>query len=183
MLIGLASAGLTAVAGHQPWAHGHGSRASAFSTLTLSIEAGRVPGCTALSLVLLACWGVVLVTRGRVRRIIAWLGLLAALGSVVAVVLGFLGAPDDVRQSYAQFGITGLRITRSAWSFLAFPLVLVALVAIAAAVRLVPSWPEMGRRYDAPGAPAPGRPAVDVGDDQDDVTVWRAISEGRDPTL
>jgi hypothetical protein len=53
-----------------------------------------------------------------------------------------------------------------------------ALAAIAA-VRLVPTWPEMGSRYDAPGA-APTPPPDPA--EMDEADLWRAIDQGRDPT-
>jgi hypothetical protein len=54
----------------------------------------------------------------------------------------------------------------------------VALFAAVVAVRYVPGWPEMGSRYDAPtGAAEPSDPA-----DMEDVDLWRAIDQGRDPT-
>ena len=44
------------------------------------------------------------------------------------------------------------------------------------AVRLVPAWPEMGRRYDAPaGEAAPPEP-------QGNLEIWKALDEGHDPT-
>ena len=44
------------------------------------------------------------------------------------------------------------------------------------AVRLVPAWPEMGRRYDAPpGRRAPAEP-------QGNLEIWKALDEGHDPT-
>ena len=46
----------------------------------------------------------------------------------------------------------------------------------ALAVRLVPSWPEMGTRYDAPGSAL--QPL-----DETDLDLWRALDQGRDPTL
>ena len=48
----------------------------------------RVPLAGALALVALAAWGVLLVTRGRVRRVMAALAALASLGVLVAVVVG-----------------------------------------------------------------------------------------------
>ena len=64
---GVAAAALAAVAGHQPWASGTAS--GGFGELSATVEAGRVPAANALALVVLACWGVLLVTRGRVRRV------------------------------------------------------------------------------------------------------------------
>jgi uncharacterized membrane protein (TIGR02234 family) len=176
---GVAGAALVAVAGHQPWAHGTapGARAG----LTSAEEAGRAPAATALALVVLACWGVLLVTRGSIRRVAAVLASLAALGIVAAIVVGFGSAPDAVRSAYRDLGVTGPDVSRSGWFWVAAFGALITVLATLAAVRLVPSWPEMGRRYDAPaqGASAerPAEPAA-----QENLDLWKAIDEGRDPT-
>src|SRR6478752_6964572 len=85
VLLGLAAGGLTAVAGSQQVVDGEGSARTASSSLHLTFQ-GDLPLVTALGLVVLACWGVLLVTRGRVRRAVATLGTVAAAGAVVTVV-------------------------------------------------------------------------------------------------
>ena len=55
---------------------------------------------------------------------------------------------------------------------------MLAVVPAVLAVRLVPSWPEMGSRYDAPGTPAPATEPEPTRE-QD---LWAALDEGRDPT-
>src|SRR4051794_26890551 len=84
VVVGLGSAGLTALAGHKPWVgfgdHGVVSTAGAL---------GR-PEVEALGLVALASWGVVLVTRGKVRRAVALLAALAGLGAAALAVHGLL---------------------------------------------------------------------------------------------
>ena len=55
---------------------------------------GRVPAANALALVVLACWGVLLVTRGGSAGSSRCSALLAALGTVATVVVGFGSAPD-----------------------------------------------------------------------------------------
>ena len=47
------------------------------------------------------------------------------------------------------------------------------------AVRLAPTWPEMGSRYDAPGAASTTGEQSAPETDQD---LWHALDEGRDPT-
>ena len=64
VLAGLAGSGLAALSGGKPWAAPDGR---AGSTL-VDHSGGHVPLAGALGLVALACWGVLLVTRGRVRR-------------------------------------------------------------------------------------------------------------------
>jgi len=180
---GLAAAVLAAVAGRQPWAHG--SAPGGFGELSATVEAGRVPIAGALSLVVLACWGVLLVTRGPVRRVVSVLAVLAALGLAAAVVVGFSTAPDNVRAAYRDLGVAKPDVGLGGWYWVAVVATVLTLVTTIAAVRLVPGWPEMGRRYDAPAAPppAPGSeqpvPAVE---EQENLDLWKALDEGRDPT-
>jgi len=181
---GLAAAVLAAVAGRQPWAHG--SAPGGFGELSATVEAGRVPIAGALSMVVLACWGVLLVTRGPVRRVVSVLAVLAALGLAAAVVVGFSTAPDNVRTAYRDLGVPKPDVGLGGWYWVAVVATLLTLLTTIAAVRLVPGWPEMGRRYDAPAAatpPAPGSeqpvPAVE---ERENLDLWKALDEGRDPT-
>jgi uncharacterized membrane protein (TIGR02234 family) len=175
---GLASAGLAAVAGHQPWAHG--SAPGGFGELSATVEAGKVPAASALSLVVLACWGVLLVTRGMVRRVVSVLAVLAALGLAVAVVVGFSTAPDNVRAAYHDLGVEHPDVGLTGWYWVAAVATVLTLLTTLAAARLVPGWPEMGRRYDAPADPAP-EPQQAPGE-QENLDLWKAMDEGRDPT-
>jgi len=181
---GLLSAVLAAVAGRQPWAHG--SAPGGFGELSATIEAGRVPAAGALSLVVLACWGVLLVTRGPVRRVVSVLAVLAALGLAAAVVAGFSTAPDNVRAAYRDLGVDKADVGLAGWYWVAVVAALLTLLTTLAAVRLVPGWPEMGRRYDAPADTALGRPEQDQPDqapeEQENLDLWQALDEGRDPT-
>jgi len=173
---GLAAAALAAVAGHQPWAQG--SAPGGLGELTATQEAGRVPAANALALVVLACWGVLLVTRGVVRRVVAGLALVAALGYVACVVVGFGSAPDAVRDAYRDLGVSDPDVSRTGWLWVSAVAAVLMVVTTALAVRLVPTWPEMGRRYDAPvtGGDTDDLTAMDEGD------LWRALDQGRDPT-
>jgi uncharacterized membrane protein (TIGR02234 family) len=181
---GLAAAALAAVAGHQPWARG--SASGGFGELSATVEAGRVPAANALSLVVLACWGVLLVTRGRVRRVVSVLGVLAALALAATVVVGFDSAPQHVRDAYAELGVADPDVGRTGWYWVAGVATLLALLTTVAAVRLVPGWPEMGRRYDAPvDATATDGPADEPAtppEEQENLDLWQAMDEGRDPT-
>jgi hypothetical protein len=42
-------------------------------------------------------------------------------------------------------------------------------------------WPEMGRRYDAPAARAVA-PGGGPAEEQENLELWKALDEGRDPT-
>jgi uncharacterized membrane protein (TIGR02234 family) len=176
--IGLGAAVLAAVAGHQPWAHGTGP--AGVGELTPTIEAGRVPAASALSLVVLACWGVLLVTRGAVRRVVSVLAVLAALGLAASVVVGLSSAPDHVRGAYHDLGVDHPDVGLAGWWFVAAAATLLTVLTTLAAVRLVPGWPEMGKRYDAPVAGTP-EPATAAGE-QENLDLWKAMDEGRDPT-
>ncbi len=65
------------------------------------------------------------------------------------------------------------------WFWTAAVCSVVALVPAGLAVRLAPTWPEMGSRYDAPGAAATTGEQSGPETDQD---LWHALDEGRDPT-
>ena len=175
---GLAAAALAAVAGHQPWAQG--AAFGGLGELSATVEAGRVPAANALALVVLACWGVLLVTRGRVRRVVAVLGVVAALGLVVTVVVGFGSAPQNVRDAYSVLGVSDPDVSRTGWYWVAAVAALLTLLTTVAAVRLVPGWPEMGRRYDAP-ADVSVAPAVPQ-EERENLDLWKDMDEGRDPT-
>lgn len=181
VLLGLAAATLAAVAGNKPWAQGHGQAADRLAGMPLADEAGKVPAAGALALVVLACWGVVLVTRGRVRRAVAVLGALASAGILVAVVTGWSSSVDALRSDLAEVGTVG-SVDHTAWAWLAGLGALASLAATVLAVRWTPGWPEMGSRYDAPtaGAAAPAEPADPA--DRSSLDLWKAMDEGRDPT-
>jgi hypothetical protein len=172
VLLGLASAGLAAVAGNRDWAVVEGDQA-----LVTSTDAGKMPLAGALALVVLAAWGVLLVTRGAVRRLVAVLGLLAALGVIAVVVVGFGDAPDNLRRAVAQLAYgEDVSVSRSGWYWAALLAALASVATTAVAVALVRAWPEMGGRYDAPGSTPPKG-------ENTDLDLWRALDEGRDPTL
>ena len=171
--LGLASAGLAAVAGNKPWAVTR-ARADFVPGNALQQTADRFPLAGAIALLLLATWGVVLVTRGWVRRLVTVLAVVEALGLLACSVLG----PPVVREQVTTSGATTTHLSGWYWTFLVAALV--ALVTTVLAVRLVPRWPEMGTRYDAP---APRRAAeVDTTDDAGSRDLWKAIDEGHDPT-
>jgi uncharacterized membrane protein (TIGR02234 family) len=181
VLLGLASAGLAAVAGNRPWVEWTGTSEGQGSLLTVTgDDTATVPLAGALALAVLACWGVVLVTRGRVRRAIAALALVVSGGMVATAVLGYRSATNGLRSDLAELGIDDLSVQPVVWYWVFLTCALVAVVAAGAAVRLAPAWPEMGSRYDAPGA-AP-QPHEETGLETG-LDLWKALDEGRDPTL
>jgi len=181
VLLGLAAAGLAAVAGNRSWVEWSGNNHDEFSSLTIAgDDSATVPLAGALALVLLACWGVLLVTRARVRRVVAGLGLVVAAGMVVTVVLGQRSATDGLRADLAELGVEDVTTHLLAWFWVYLTAAVLSVAAAAAAVRLAPSWPEMSSRYDAPAA-APV--TADPDDPDNSLDLWRAMDQGRDPTL
>jgi uncharacterized membrane protein (TIGR02234 family) len=174
----LASAGLTAVAANQTWATAKADDGEfAFTTLT---EAPQVPLVLTLALVVLAAWGVLLVTRGGVRRVVAWLGALAAVGALVAAIAGRWTLEDSFEHDFADQGATAV-VDFGAWWVVAVVAAALATVTATLAAAYVGRWPEMGTRYDAPGAA--GQAAVETpADEQTNLDLWKSIDEGHDPT-
>jgi uncharacterized membrane protein (TIGR02234 family) len=180
VLLGLASAALAAVASAKPWIDAGSPTGNSSAAVTALDSGTRYPVASAISLVLLAAWGVLLVTRGRVRRVFALLAAVAALALLVSVVVAHVTLPDTARNSYDQLMGHGSRATGfTGWFWTTAVCSVVALFPAALAVRLVGSWPEMGSRYDAPGAPAPSSELTSTDPDRD---LWHALDEGRDPT-
>jgi uncharacterized membrane protein (TIGR02234 family) len=179
VLLGLAAGGLTAVAGDRPAVEGGGDAAQAIASRLVSFDA-HLPLVTALGLVVLACWGVLLVTRGRVRRAVAVLGSLAGLGALAAALAAYTQVPDQLRDELALVGIADPDLSHTAWYWAAVAGSVLATVAGVLAVLWAPAWPEMGSRYDAPGAadPTPAAPP----EEQSNLDLWKAMDEGRDPT-
>jgi hypothetical protein len=182
VLLGLAAGGAAALAGSRAWAtfdqRPDGSAGTDAYTSSLGVSLSRLPEAplvTALALVVLACWGVLLVTRRRFRRAVAVLGLVASLGTLAAALVAFVTVPGDLRESFSALGVP-VDVGRPVWPYLGVVAALVSVGATAAAVRLVPGWPEMGSRYDAPGSAPPPR-------DETSLDLWRAMDDGRDPTL
>lgn len=180
VLVGLASAGLAAVATAKPWIGTGGAGGPSDASMAALDSGSRYPLASAVSLVLLAAWGVLVVTRGRVRRVFAVLAALAAVGLLGSVVAGYLTLPDTARDSYDELMGRGSSDTGfTGWFWTSAVCAVVALAPAALAVRLVGHWPEMGSRYDAPGA---STPTVEESTADPDRDLWHALDEGHDPT-
>lgn len=175
VLLGLAGGTLAAVGGNQQVVSGEASSASLQMTFDASM-----PLVTALALVALAAWGVLLVTRGRVRRAMAVLGTLAAAGALVAAIAAYPQVSDDLREQLGQLGIDDGEVGPTGWYWAAVLGTVLALVAGVLATLWCRSWPEMGRRYDAPTAAAPVSEVPP--EEQSSLDLWKALDEGRDPT-
>jgi uncharacterized membrane protein (TIGR02234 family) len=176
VLAGLISAVLLAVTSAKDWVELDLSAGARVGFTDQDLRADS-PLALSLSLVVLAAWGVVLVSRRRARMVVLVLAVLADLG-VLACVLRAPGTlPDQIRTNLS-LGHAGSATTTTAY-WLALVAGIVCLVALGAGVRLVPRWPEMSSRYDAPEAgTAADVPAEDLADRE----FWKALDEGRDPT-
>ncbi|WP_418059401.1 Trp biosynthesis-associated membrane protein [Pimelobacter simplex] len=187
VLLGLVGSGAAAIGGHKemltiPEATLRAAGGIAPSVADRSVE---FPLAGALALVALACWGVLLVTRGWVRRVVAALGLVAAAGVFAVVVVGGFVQDDQASTDLAaRLGLDGSAVDagRTTWLWVALLGALVALVAAGLAVRLVPSWPEMGSRYDAPTSGAATTAAGKEPEEQSNLDLWKSLDEGGDPT-
>ncbi|QZY27923.1 Trp biosynthesis-associated membrane protein [Nocardioides coralli] len=178
---GLAAGALAAVAGARPWVVDPSVPRGSDPFGEVS-EAGEMPLALALALVALACWGVVLVTRRRVRRVVLALAALASAGLLTTVAVGLRTLPDQVLEAAPTGGETpgGMDPTSTTgWLWVAAGAGLVLLVAAVLALSWSSAWPEMSSRYDAPGREAaPRAPA----EEQSSLDLWKSLDEGRDPT-
>ena len=201
VLAGLAAAALTAVAASRTWAHASGRSAGIHVTAS-STGSSSAPLAVALALVSLAAWGVVLVLRGRARRVVAVVGALASAGVVAATVVSAGRAQHDAVRAVLAKGGTGDAFSTSltawyfvcavaavlakggtgdafstsltAWYFVCAVAAVLTLVTFVVAVVAAPRWPAMGSRYDAPAARA--------AEPQTEQDLWRALDQGHDPT-
>ncbi|WP_299929889.1 Trp biosynthesis-associated membrane protein [uncultured Nocardioides sp.] len=187
VLLGVGSAALAAWTASKPWVDGTGADSAPGMASTSWGEIASSPLGTALAFVVLACWGVLLVTRGRFRRAIAGLAVLAALGYVATVAWAPFSLPDHlVEQVRRRTGMTLDDTSLTGWYWLACVAALLVLASTVLALRLVRTWPEMGTRYDAPtgGRAAGDADATQAPSDRptDNIDIWKALDDGRDPT-
>ncbi len=182
VLLGLGSAALAAVSASNPWLGG-GTASSATSAMTMSFEPGKSPLASALGLVLLATWGVLLVTRGIFRRVVTWLGAAAAVGFAVTTAVAPWQLRSAVEESIrAATGTVPRDLGVTAWWWAAVVAAMLACATSLAGVRWVRHWPEMGTKYDAPtGGRLPSESAA-AAVPTENIDIWKALDEGRDPT-
>jgi uncharacterized membrane protein (TIGR02234 family) len=140
-----------------------------------------------MALVALASWGTVLVLRRRGRRVVA---VLAAVAGVVGGITAVLRASDAAPAAVEALGdLPDTTTSTTAWPYVAAAGFLLSTVAAVVAWRRAPQWPEMSARYDAPTGgstgPTPGDRPDDRPDDRaaTDAELWKALDEGRDPTV
>lgn len=179
LLIGLLSSALTAVASAKPW-------------FTANLDFNALPGvpeadsridmplALALALVVLAGWAAALVSRGRLRGVVAAITLLAQLGVLVCVAAAPFTLPDDLRSRIA--GSEDVAVTPTAWFVVTAVAGALAAVALGLALRGLARWPTMSSRYDAPAGASGAAPAPGLAAGVDDLALWKALDDGHDPT-
>lgn len=179
VVVGLASGVLAAVAGARPWITLDPGPASVDPTVAAAgvTSGAQMPLATTLALVVLAAWGVVLVTRGHVRRAITVLGALAAVGVLATVVSGWWLVPDSLRRTLAD--APEFSTSPTPWFAVALVAAAVCAATAVAAVVMVRGWPEMGTRYDTPTGDGP---VSSEPDEASSLDLWKAQDRGHDPT-
>jgi uncharacterized membrane protein (TIGR02234 family) len=151
--------------------------------VTASVKgSSSAPLAVSLALVALAAWGVVLVLRGRVRRMVAVVGALAAAGCVATALVSFGAVHDDAAAAVAAKGGTGQQVATSltGWYWACLVASVLCLATFVVAVVASPGWPAMGSRYDAPsvGTAEAREQRAPVSEQE----MWRALDDGHDPT-
>ena len=185
VLAGLASAVLAAVAGTRAWVEGTSGQLStetagdaALVGSAVADGIGEMPLAGALSLVVLAGWGVVLVTRGRFRRTVMVVAALAAVGLLVTTVWALFTLQDSVADQLTTAsgadtadGPPHRLVRRRAAS----P------PSAACSPRCSPyASCRPGRRWDAATTLPTGRPHRPSR--EGNLEIWKALDEGHDPT-
>ncbi len=185
VLLGLGSAAALAAAGTKVWAEPELSPAD-LGLLPSQAVTADMPLAGALGFVLLAGWGVLLVTRGAVRRAVAVLLTLVSLGLVATTVTAFWGVRDVLERQLDDLGVgikaSSVATRMTGWYWVALVFSVVAVLAAAAAVRWCRDWPAMSSRYDAPTRDTASHPAAPASEPADDTEFWKALDAGRDPT-
>ena len=180
VLVGAVASGAAAYASSRAWFALDRTPSSVDGAEFLRVwegSAGQEPAATAFALVALAAWGVVLVTRGGVRRIAALLGVAATLAGLGVAVSAAWRVPDRLAGLSQPLGID-LGSHPTVWYVASLVAFVLAAAAFVLAFRRLPTWSEMGRKYDAPGS----APASEPGSATDSLDLWKALDEGRDPT-
>jgi uncharacterized membrane protein (TIGR02234 family) len=188
VLVGLGSAALAAVASSKAWTT---TATPGGEPLPIAIPAHGLdrqsPLAASLALVVLAAWGVLLVTRGWVRRVLAGVALLAAAGLVATTIEARWSLQDAAAADLADLGLRGddlLRAeagtTMTGWWITALIVGVICTLSTLVALRFVRHWPEMGARYDAPGG---GEVALPAPEDRSSIDLWKSLDAGQDPTL
>jgi len=147
--------------------------------------ADAAPVLIALSIVVIAAALAVVASGGWVRQVIGLIvATVAAWAAVQALSVDIAGAPmaRALVDSPANLGSAHPIPNVSAWPVVTGIAFTVAAVLGLVVVLFGRQWPRMGKRYDRPSA-SPSSAAADLPSEADDAELWRALDDGRDPTL
>ena len=182
VVAGLAGAAAATAAATSTWGEA--------TTRDTGLRSAAVDGSTVAPLVLpmalvaLASWGTVLVLRRRGRRVVT---VLAAVGGLAGSYAALARASESGDAAVEALGdLPGATTSTTAWPYVAAVGCLLSAIAAVVAWWRAPSWPEMSTRYDAPtGTSAATDSSTAPGADppRTDAELWKALDEGRDPTL
>jgi uncharacterized membrane protein (TIGR02234 family) len=182
LVLGLISAGAVSVGVSKPWVTATAT-VTGLPVISASVDGADVaPLAGALGFVLLAGLGAVVATRGRLRR---GLGLLIVVAA--AVVLAAAVHPGDtqrgIEQALAAKGWSGgpYRTGVGGWRVVTAVGGCGCLLSGALVARFGARWASMGARYDAPRT-TPATAAGDLPPAPTDTDLWRSIDSGHDPT-
>lgn len=186
VLLGVVSGALAAVACAKPWAHLTSAAARGIPADEPGLHsAGEVPLALSVTLVALAAWGALLVTRAGLRRAFAYVGALASAVGLVVTVVSWWTARQAVRHALStalalpQATADRTRVSIDGWYWVALLAELVLLASFVIACREVAGWPTMGSRYDAPATAAARAREHPVTQQE----LWKALDQGQDPTV
>jgi uncharacterized membrane protein (TIGR02234 family) len=181
LLLGLLGAVGVAVGASRPWAAATSTQPGLPAIHASASGTDLAPIAGALGWALLAGFGAVIATRGRLRRALGAAILLASVVVLVAVLVPG-GSTDVLRSGLSARGWSGGGYTRSTepWRWLVLASALATAIAGAATAWYGNRWAVMGSRYDAPDEARPVE--VSPAEELTETQVWRAIDQGRDPT-
>jgi uncharacterized membrane protein (TIGR02234 family) len=116
----------------------------------------------------------------------AAIAALCVAGVLVVLVIGGFVQDDDAAADVAeQLGfpalVDRLPIAPTAWFWVGLVASVVAAAAALAAMKLAPTWPEMGSRYDAPATHETASSDTPP-EERTSLDLWKSMDEGDDPT-
>lgn len=147
--------------------------------------ADAAPVLVALSIVVIAAALAVVASGGWVRQIVGLVvATVAAWAAVQALSVDVAGAPmaRALLDSPANLGAAHPVANVSVWPVVAGLAFAVAAVLGVLVVVFGRQWPRMAKRYDRQSAGS-SEAASELVADADDADLWRALDDGRDPTL
>jgi uncharacterized membrane protein (TIGR02234 family) len=162
---------LVLVSSGRTWATGEATSGGSTTAAALHVTGNEAAGGLA-GLALLAATGIaaLVATRGRLRRVVAVVIILAGISVVTNAVFSDLsGALDEAARKSA--GVSSAHATATQTTISPWVCVLGGLLIIAGGVLAAlhgPSWPGLGARYER------GPATLDP---------WSALDQGIDPTL